>query len=115
MSVQQTDVIDFVTHHAKSGRLILVMVESREWGDSGELLPELQAKFNTYVDYVIGGRLTCDYPAYAFKTIGIELRTQHRPTSREKEFLDIVAADYLKPLGIAFDWRLIGARHTIQP
>ncbi len=86
---------------------MLVMVEAREWGDAGALLPELQDKLNTYLGYALDGRLACDYPAYAQKEVHIELRTQYPPSPREQQFLDIVAKEDLQPRGISFGWQLI--------
>lgn len=108
MAVQDPSCIDIVAHNPKSDEVMLVMVETREWGERGALLPELQAKLNTYLGYALDGRLVCDYPAYASKPIRIELRTQHPPTPREEQFFDIVARQDLQPRGISFGWRMIG-------
>ena len=107
MAVADTNVVDFVTYHPKKDRVMLVMVETRDWGDRGALLPDLQAKLNTYLGYALDGRLVCDYPAYASKPIRIELRTKYPPTPREEHFLDIVARRDLQPRGIAFGWKPI--------
>src|SRR5689334_22522870 len=107
MAVEETNIIDFITYNPASDRLMLVMVEIREWGDQGALLPELQAKLNTYLGYALDGRLVCDYPAFAQKQIRIELRTQYPPTQREQQFLEIVTKEDLQPRGINFGWRLL--------
>ncbi len=107
MALQDPSSIDIVAHNPTNDEVILVMVETREWGDKGALLPQLQAKLNTYVGYALDGRLMCDYPAYVSKPIRIELRTQYPPSSREQQFLDIVAREDLQPRGIDFGWRLI--------
>ncbi len=107
MSVQETNVIDFVTYNPKQDRVMLVMVETRDWGNTGALLPELQQKLNTYVGYAIDGRLVCDYPAYASKPVRIELRTQYPLTAGEQQFLEIVAKEDLQARGISFDWKII--------
>ena len=107
MAVQETNVIDFVPYDPGRDQLLLVMAETREWGDAGALLPELQAKLNTYLGYALDGRLACDYPAYAQKAVRIELRTQYPPSPREQQFLDIVAKEDLQPRGMSFGWQLI--------
>ena len=107
MAVRDAGSIDLVAYSPNEDRVMLVMVEDREWGDKGVLLPELQAKLNTYLGYALDGRLGCDYPAYAQKSIRIELRTQHPPTAREQQFLDLVAMEDLQPRGISFGWQLI--------
>lgn len=107
MAVRETNVVDFVTHNPKTDTVMLVMVESRDWGDGGGLLPDLQAKFSTYLIYALEGQLREDYPAMAGKPIRFELRTEHAPTQREQEFLDVVTREHLQPEGITFGWRLI--------
>jgi hypothetical protein len=108
MAVQETNVIDFVAHRAKTDTVVLVMVEARDWGDAGALLPDLQTKFNTYLTYALDGQLKEDYPDMAGKAIRFELRTKYPPTQREQQFFEIVTRQYLQPEGITFDWKLPG-------
>ena len=107
MGVRETNVVDFVAHDPKTDTVMLVMVEARDWGDAGALLPDLQAKFSTYLAYALDGQLREDYPAMAGKSIRFELRTEYAPTQREQQFLDIVTRQYLRPEGITFGWRVI--------
>ena len=107
MPVQDTNVIDLVVHDPKTDSVILCMVEVREWGDGGALLPELQQKFSTYLTYALDGQLREDYPAMTGKPIRFELRTEFAPTPREQQFMDIVTRDYLQPEGITFHWQLL--------
>jgi hypothetical protein len=83
------------------------MVEAREWGNHGRLLPDLQEKFNTYLTYVTEGQLASDYPQVVDLPIEIELRCSTPPGEREEEFLRIVTKQHLKPAGIGFSWKLI--------
>jgi hypothetical protein len=108
MPVQETNVIDFVAHDPKTDTVKLVMVEARDWGDKGDLLPDLQSKFSTYLTYALDGQLATDYPTYAGKPIHFELRTEHAPTQREQQFMDIVVREHLEPERITFRWQLIG-------
>jgi len=39
MTVSNTNVIDFVSHNPHTDVVELSMVEEREWGSAGELLP----------------------------------------------------------------------------
>lgn len=107
MAVQDSTSIDIVSYNPIEDSVVLVMAEHREWGDEGALLPQLQAKLNTYLHYVLSGRLACDYPSYALKPIQFDLRTQHLLSAREKEFLEIVVEQDLRPRGIAFSWHLV--------
>ena len=107
--VSDKDKIDIIAHEAKTDTIRLVMVEDRQWGDKGTLLPQLQDKFNTYFGYIVDGQFKQQYPKYVGKPILIELQTQFAPTEREQEFLDIVVRQFLQPRGILFNWRLLQA------
>ncbi len=112
MAVQDTNVVDIVAHYPQTDSAALCMVEVRPWGESGALLPDLQAKFNTYLEYALGGQMVRDYPALADKPVHFELRTAHAPTPREEQFLDIVVRQHLQPRGITFQWHLLGSSQT---
>jgi hypothetical protein len=107
MSVDNSQVIDFVAHDPKTAEVMFVMVESRAWGDQGELLPELQRKFSTYVTYALDGQFAEEYPELSGRTFRFELRCVGPPGPREVEFLGIVEQKHLRPEGIAFRWHLI--------
>lgn len=110
MTVEQHRIIDFVALDAGQDVAILVMVEDREWGDAGALLPDLQEKLNTYFAYVTEGQLAADYPDAGGKPVRMELRTMYPPGERELEFLRIVTEAHLRPAGIGFAWKLIGVK-----
>ena len=115
MPVQDTSVIDLVVHDPKTDSVILCMVEVREWGDRGALLPELQQKLSTYLTYALDGQLVSDYPAMVGKPIRFELRTDFAPTQREQQFMDIVTHQHLEPEGITFRWQLLSKGEPQQP
>jgi hypothetical protein len=108
MTVQQHGVIDFVAHDPAEDTVILVMVEDRDWGDSGMLLPDLQEKMNTYFNYATSGQLAREYPSMAGKQVEIQLRSAIRPGPRELDFIRIVTSKHLRPAGIQFLWKVIG-------
>ena len=108
MPVQDTNVIDLVVHDPKTDSVILCLVEVRDWGDKGALLPDLQKKFSTYLTYALDGQLVSDYPAMSGKPIRFELRTDHPPTQREQQFMDIVVRQHLDSERITFRWQLLG-------
>lgn len=108
MPVQDTNVIDIVVHDPKTDTVILCMVEVRDWGDAGALLPDLQAKFDTYLTYALDGQLGEDYPEVAGKPLRFELRTECPPTECEQQFFEIVTREYLQPEGITFGWKVLG-------
>ncbi len=115
MTVENGNVIDFATFNPEQDRVFLVMVEAREWGEAGALLPELQEKNNTYFSYATAGQLAADYPKLAGKPVQIELRSMHSPGECELEFFRIVEKNYLEPAGIQFGWVLIGRENLGRP
>jgi len=112
MTVENPEVIDFVAHDPSEDMVILVMVEVREWGNSGELLPDLQKKLNTYYAYATAGHLGDDYPAFAGKKVRIELRSSFEPGERERNFLRIVLTRHLEPARIGLICKVIGSSAT---
>jgi len=109
MTVQQTEKIDFVVHDPDSDAVVLVMVEARDWGESGRLLPDLQKKLNTYLAYALEGQLESEHPDMVGKPIRFELRSSVPVGQREREFLDIVVSNHLAPEGIEFRAQVIGS------
>ncbi len=57
-------VVDLISHDRARGEVVLLMLEERPWGSDPEQLRQLEAKFNSYLEYVLGGHLVQQYPAY---------------------------------------------------
>jgi uncharacterized protein DUF6572 len=103
VSVDQPDVIDFLTHDSKTGEVILVMVEGREWDGSDVQLRQLQEKFNNYVSFALEGGLAQRHPELAGAPVILELRARH-PDRRTQRFLD-VSKKKLADLGLHLRWQ----------
>jgi hypothetical protein len=103
MPVSDPSVIDLVAHDPKTDVVTLIMVEAREWGDRGMLLPDLQSKLSTYLGYALDGALLQDYPDLEGKAIAFQLSYAYPPGPRERDLIDIVRRKYLEPEGI--QWR----------
>jgi len=115
MTVENSAVIDLVSVDPLTGVVCLSMVEEREWGDEGKLLPDLQAKLNTYLEYIESGQLRFDYPDLVKNPITFRLHYMHEPSAREREFIRIVVQQHLKPLGIVWQQELISAQKAAKP
>jgi hypothetical protein len=105
MTVDNPSVIDFIAHEPKADSVLFVLVEHRDWGSAGRLLPDLQAKLNTYLAYLVDGRFEAEYPAYQGKPVCFDLRTAYPLGPRELEFIAIVERQHLSPRGIRFTWK----------
>ena len=103
MSVEEHDSIDIVAVDEAGGTVVLSLVETRSWGERGELLPDLQAKLSTYLTYALDGRLLEDYPQVKDKRIQFRLHYAQPPGPREEQFLRLARERYLDPEGI--EWR----------
>ena len=108
MTVDNPRVIEFVTSDPLSGAVSLVMVEHREWGDTGELLPELREKLNTYFEYVESGQLIADFPDVVGRPIAFVLKHIHELGPREREFIRIVVHQHLLPASIGWKHEQLG-------
>jgi len=99
--IEKTACIDalFVT---PSGETLLLMCALEEWGVKGERLPNLQAKFNTYLAFILDGQFTRQYPDRAGKPIRILLRCNFTPPQSEQKFLEYARTQLLEPAGIHF-------------
>ena len=105
MTVEDSAIIDFVAHSPNSDEVLLVLVEHRPWGSDGGLLPDLQAKLNTYLEYVISGQLVSDYPELNSKPVQVQLRTVEEPGTRDLEFLSLAEEQHFGPAGIRLSWK----------
>ena len=106
--MQKHQQVDVVSHDPKTDRVVLSMVETRPWGDSGALMSDLQEKMNTYLAYIEGGQLLRDYPAMKGKKVIFRLHTAFPPTAREEKLIDIVKQKYLEPRDILWVTTALG-------
>jgi hypothetical protein len=114
MPVDNPLVIDLVTVDPLTEMVSLIMVEHREWGEAGELLPDLQAKLNTYFEYVESGQLVQEFRDVAGKPITFLLNHVYELGTREREFIRIVVQQHLVPAGITWRHEMIG-RIGVKP
>ena len=49
-------VVDLISFDDASGEVVLSMLEERPWSGGDAQLREVEAKFNAYLEYVLGGR-----------------------------------------------------------
>ncbi|MEM7411230.1 MAG: DUF6572 domain-containing protein [Myxococcota bacterium] len=89
--VQNPRVVDLITEDAQSGEVLLVMLEARPWGSLPEQLRQLEAKFNSYLEYVLGGHMEKQYPQYAGRSICFRLECVENPRPADSAFFTAVA------------------------
>jgi hypothetical protein len=85
--VEFAEVIDLLTHDAKSGKVELVMFEPRPWDGGDEQLFQLQEKLNAYMSFVLDGEMLETYPQLNGLSLTVVLRSLEAPSSEAVEFL----------------------------
>ena len=84
--VHNPRVIDLITPDAASGEIVLVMLEERPWQSEPEQLRQLEAKFNAYLEYALGGHLVKQYPEYEGRPVRFELECAENPQPADSAF-----------------------------
>ena len=84
--VQNPRVVDLITEDDSSGEVVLVMLEERPWGAHPDQLRQLEAKFNSYLEYVLGGHMARQYPDYAELAVRFQLDCVENPRPEDGAF-----------------------------
>jgi hypothetical protein len=84
--VHNPHVVDLITDDSATGEVVLVMLEERRWDGSSDQLRELEAKFNAYLEYVLGGHMAKQYPAYAQRPVCFQLDCVENPRVEDRAF-----------------------------
>ena len=84
--VHNPRVVDLITRDDATGEVVLVMLEERPWGSDAGQLRQLEAKFNAYLEYVLGGHLARQYPDYAGLPVRFQLDCAENPSSADAAF-----------------------------
>ena len=84
--VANSRVVDLITPDEATGEVVLLMLEERPWAGGDDQLRELEAKFNAYLEYVLGGHLARDYPEYAERPVRFQLDCREHPRPEQQSF-----------------------------
>ena len=84
--VHNPRVIDLITPDPSSGEVVLVMLEERPWQSDPQQLRQLEAKFNAYLEYALGGHLAVQYPEYAERPVRFQLECAANPRPADAAF-----------------------------
>lgn len=89
--VHNPRVVDLITSDDATGEVVLVMREERPWESHPEQLRQLEAKFNVYLQYVLGGHLAAQYPDYAGRLVRFQLDCAENPRRGDRAFFTAMA------------------------
>lgn len=88
--VEHAHVIDIVADDAKTGEVVLIMLEPRPWDGSELRLFQLQEKINAYLSFALDGEMAESYPALMGRPLRLQLDCAGMPDSTVVEFLGVV-------------------------
>lgn len=107
--VDQPNVIDLVGQDA-SGRVLVIMIESRMWGAEAAQSLQLKTKIDNYVAFILNGQLTRHYPQVTGRQVLIQLNCQELPNGEFAEIIDNARAHLLQfNIGILVNVRPVDA------
>ena len=84
--VHNPRVVDLITRDPDTDEVVLLMLEERRWGSDPEQLRQLEAKFNSYLEYVLGGHMARQYPDYAELAVRFQLDCVENPRPEDGAF-----------------------------
>ncbi len=84
--VHNPKVIDLITEDPSADEVVLVMREERPWGSDPHQLRQLEAKFNSYLEYVLGQHLAKQYPQYVGRRVRFQLDCAENPPAADQAF-----------------------------
>ena len=86
--VQNPTIIDLLSVEPDSGRVVLVMIERRPWGESADQFRQIEEKINRYLGYVLDGFLVQHYPQYEGRPVLLRLDCAEAPHGDAVRFVD---------------------------
>lgn len=84
--MQNPRVVDLITEDEHSDEVVLVMLEGRAWDAVPDQLRQLEDKFNSYLEYVLGGHLAQQYPQYVGRRVRFQLECAENPRPADGGF-----------------------------
>lgn len=108
MSVEDKNVIDFVSIDSPNKKVILTISDHLEWGEENEHLLILQDKINTYLGAIENGELFEKYPKSKDKDFVIEIIAKYEPNNDGYNFLNQVRG-ILEEAGYDFVFKQLDA------
>lgn len=84
--VSNPRVVDLIGPDDATGEVVLRMLEERPWEGGEDQLREVEAKFNAYLEYVLGGHMVRQYPQYAERPVRFQLECRENPRPEQQAF-----------------------------
>src|SRR5690606_21130206 len=104
MSIEDTQVIDFISARPNSGEVVLTVTDHLEWGESQHLVM-LQDKLNSYLAFIESGEILECYPNAKGSKLRIEVVCKFPPDEEGRNFLGR-AGEVVNKAGFVFGYRV---------
>jgi hypothetical protein len=87
MSIDQPDIIDFISIHRATGKVFLTISDHLDWSDPHAHLVKLQDKLNAYLRFCESGEIYTTYPKAKGRNIVINIAAQFPFSPEGQAFL----------------------------
>ena len=105
MTIEQTDVIDFISKD-ESENIVLTISDHLEWDVDNEHLYLLQEKLNSYLRFLESGEVYESYEGSKGKNFIIKVSCKYLPNKTSEDFLK-KAEKAINEAGFSFTWRVV--------
>jgi hypothetical protein len=107
MSIEQTDVVDFVTIEHGSGRVLLTISDHLKWDENeGEHLLMLQEKLNAYLRFIESGEMEERVPETHGRQVAINVVAKYSLSTEASKFFDL-AKNVIEKAGFALEFKVL--------
>lgn len=104
MSIEQKNVVDFISFDKNNNKVILTISDHLPWDDEYMHLSLLQDKINAYIGFIERGEIFKKYPEYKNKTIVISICFKYDITNTCIDFLEKVR-NLLHTINVKLEFR----------
>lgn len=109
MALDKPEVVDAIGIEDATGFVVLTIADSWDWEDEGQHLLALQAKLNSYFEFIESGQVSESYPGASGRDLVIELVSRF-PLPEAAQELVRRASEACSDLGVR-----IRTRHYTGP
>ena len=105
MSIEQTNVVDFIGVDRTSGEVVLTLTDAIDWDDQEAHLRLLKAKLESYLAFVEAGEILESYPDARGRPVRIDVIFRVQPIPAAIQLLDR-AKEVGGDIGVSVDWKV---------
>jgi hypothetical protein len=106
MSIEQSNIVDFVTLDETSGEALLTISDHLAWDENeGTHLELLQSKLNAYLRFIESGELVREFPHVRGRNVVIDLVGKF-PLSEQAKILIGKASEAIRDAGFRLQFRI---------